>query len=375
MTLTPGERNRYARHLILPEIGERGQQRLKDASVAIVGAGGLGSPAALYLAAAGVGRIGLIDYDVVDETNLHRQVIYGTSDVGEDKLAAAAARLTDLNPYVAIEVHDAQLTSANALQILAAYDVVLDGTDNFPTRYLVNDACVFLGKPNVYGSVFRFDGQVSVFDARRGPCYRCLYPEPPPPDLIPSCAVGGVLGVLPGVVGTLQALETIKLIVGIGEPLIGRLLLVDAMGTSFRQLKLKKDPRCAVCGAAPTVTTLIDYEGFCGMKATDDEILELTPSELALRLKRPGVRLIDIREPYEWEGGHLEGAEHVPMRQLGSRLNSLRPDEEIILYCRSGSRSLHALHAMREAGFSKVGHLKGGLHAWARDVDPSMRVL
>jgi molybdopterin/thiamine biosynthesis adenylyltransferase/rhodanese-related sulfurtransferase len=374
-SLSAEERRRYARHLILPEIGPEGQERLRRGSVLLVGLGGLGSPAALYLTAAGVGRIGLVDFDVVDETNLQRQVLYGTGDVGRPKLAAATARLRDLNPHVEIVHHETRLTSDNAMEILEGYDVIVDGTDNFPTRYLVNDACVFLGKPNVYGSIFRFEGQVSVFDSRIGPCYRCLYPDPPPPDLVPSCAEGGVLGVLPGVVGTLQAVEAIKLLVGIGTPLVGRLLLFDALGASFRQVKLKKNHRCVVCGESPSVTTLIDYEGFCRSTARgDDDQLELTPAEVVERIGRRGVRLIDVREPYEWEAGHIEGAELIPMRELPSRLAELKHDEEIILYCRTGARSGRALQFMRGAGFTQVRHMEGGAKAWAAAVDPSLAV-
>src|ERR1700674_5185279 len=299
--LTPSERSRYARHLILPQIGEEGQEKLKRASVVIVGAGGLGSPVALYLAAAGVGRIGLVDFDRVDATNLHRQILYGTSDVGTPKLDAARARLNDLNPEIRVDIHEAMLTSSNAMEILRDYELIIDGTDNFPTRYLVNDACVLLGKPNVYGSIFRFEGQASVFDARHGPCYRCLYPEPPPPNLVPSCAEGGVLGVLPGVIGTIQATEAIKFITGAGESLLGRLLLFDALQMTFRQLRLRKDPNCAICGEHPTVTELIDYEGFCNPRTSYD----VTPEQLA---DMRDALLIDVREPHEWSAGKIKGA-------------------------------------------------------------------
>ncbi|HEY6842972.1 MAG TPA: molybdopterin-synthase adenylyltransferase MoeB [Thermoanaerobaculia bacterium] len=360
MVLTDSERERYARHLVLPEIGEEGQLKLKKASVLIIGAGGLGSPSSMYLAAAGVGRIGLADFDKVDVTNLHRQILYGTSQVGQPKLSAAMARLHDLNPEVTIEAHEAAITSENALEIFRDYDIVVDGTDNFPTRYLVNDACVLTGKPNVYGSIFRFDGQASVFDAREGPCYRCLYPEPPPPNVVPSCAEGGVLGVLPGVIGTIQAIEAIKLITGVGEPLIGRLLLFDALRMEFRRLKLKKDPNCAVCGAHPTVTHLIDYEGFCSPM----EIGEVTPAQLAA-MDDP--LLIDVREPYEFQQGHLDGAQLIPLRQLQFEMEKIPRDRDVVLYCRSGQRSAHALEMLRAAGFRRAKHLKGGILAWFRE--------
>jgi molybdopterin/thiamine biosynthesis adenylyltransferase/rhodanese-related sulfurtransferase len=358
--LNESERQRYARHLVLPEVGEAGQQKLKSASVLIVGAGGLGSPVSMYLAAAGVGRIGLADFDKVDVTNLHRQILYGTSNVGMPKLEAAGNRLRDLNPEITIETIESAITSENALEIFRRYDVIVDGTDNFPTRYLVNDACVLTGKPNVYGSIFRFDGQASVFYAREGPCYRCLYPEPPPPNLVPSCAEGGVLGVLPGVIGTIQATETIKLITGLGEPLIGRLLLFDALRMEFRPLRLRKDPDCAICGEHPTITQLIDYEGFCNPA----DIGEVTPAQLA---KLTDAVLIDVREPYEWNQGHLDGATLIPMGQLHRSLDSIPRDRDVILYCRSGSRSAHALEMLRGAGYHRAKHLKGGILAWQRD--------
>jgi molybdopterin/thiamine biosynthesis adenylyltransferase/rhodanese-related sulfurtransferase len=372
--LSEREEERYARQIRLPELGAEGQLRLKSSSALVIGAGGLGSPVSIYLAAAGVGRIGLVDFDNVDITNLHRQILYGASDVGLPKLDRAAARLGDLNPEVAIEKHEARLTSENAMQILASYDVVIDGTDNFATRYLVNDATVMLGKPNVYGSIFRFEGQLSVFDARKGPCYRCLYPDPPPPDLVPSCAVGGVLGVLPGVIGTLQAIEAIKLLAGIGEPLIGRLLLFDALSTRFRQLTLQKDARCRVCGPDATVTSLIDYDEFCaGPPKLPDEY---DAPALAKRLRtEPGLRLIDVRETYEWKAGHIGVAEHIPMAELPARVGELRRDEEIVVYCRSGARSAKALEWLRKAGFSRVRHLRGGAADWARVIDPTMRVV
>jgi sulfur-carrier protein adenylyltransferase/sulfurtransferase len=358
--LTESERERYARHLVLPEIGEEGQQKLKGASVLIIGAGGLGSPASMYLAAAGVGRIGLADFDKIDVTNLHRQILYGTSEVGKPKLSAARQRLHDINPEIAIETHETTINSENALQIFRGYNVILDGTDNFPTRYLVNDACVIAGKPNVYGSIFRFDGQASVFYAREGPCYRCLYPEPPPPNLVPSCAEGGVLGVLPGVIGTIQATETIKLITGVGEPLIGRLLLFDALRMEFRRLKLKKDPNCAVCGENPSVTQLIDYEGFCNPA----DVAEITPAQLA---KMPDPLLIDVREPYEFKQGHLKDAWLIPLGQLERHVDAIPRDRDIVLYCRTGSRSGRALEMLRGAGFHRAKHLKGGYLAWVRE--------
>ncbi len=372
--LNEREEERYARQIRLPELGAEGQRRLKASSALIIGAGGLGSPVSIYLAAAGVGRIGLVDFDRVDVTNLHRQILYGSSDVGLPKLDRAASHLSDLNPEIAIEKHNARLTSENALPILSSYDVVIDGTDNFATRYLVNDATVMLGKPNVYGSIFRFEGQLSVFDARKGPCYRCLYPDPPPPDLVPSCAEGGVLGVLPGVIGTLQAIEAIKLLAGIGEPLMGRLLLYDALTTRFRQLTLRKDPRCRICGPAATVTSLIDYEEFCGGPVQSSG--EYDAPSLARRLQaEPAIRLIDVRELYEWTAGHIGVAEHIPMVELPGRSGELGRDEEIVLYCRSGARSAKALQWLREAGFSRVSHLRGGAATWAALIDPTMRVV
>jgi adenylyltransferase/sulfurtransferase len=354
---------RYARQLALPEFGAGGQRRLGEGSVAIVGAGGLGSPAAIYLAAAGVGRLGLIDFDTVDESNLHRQVLYGTKDIGATKLDAARARLQDLNPDIEIETHDTALDSGNALEILGNYDVVIDGSDNFPTRYLVNDACILLGKPDIYGSVFRFEGQLSVFDARLGPCYRCLYPDPPPPQLVPNCEEAGVLGVLPGIIGTMQAAEAIKLIAGIGEPVIGRLLLFDALRMSWREMKLRKQ-----CERHAAVTRLIDYEGFCSpMNETD-----ITPAELAAILAE--VTLLDVREPFEWNVSHLEGAIHIPLQQLPNRLAEVPNDKEVVVYCRVGGRSAHAQQFMLERGFTRVKNLTGGLIAWATQQDPSMPV-
>ncbi|MEA2765572.1 MAG: sulfur-carrier protein adenylyltransferase/sulfurtransferase, partial [Gemmatimonadaceae bacterium] len=337
--------------------GEEGQEKLKRGSALIVGAGGLGSPVAIYLAAAGVGRIGLVDFDRVDFTNLHRQILYGMSDVDRPKLEAATDRLRDINSLAMIEPHETALTSDNALEILENYDVVIDGTDNFPTRYLVNDACVFLDKPNVYGSIFRFEGQASVFYARKGPCYRCLYPEPPPPNLVPSCAEGGVLGVLPGVIGTIQATEAIKLLAGIGEPLIGRLTVFDALSMSFRQLRLKKNDDCVVCGKNPTVTELIDYEGFCNPAL----VHETETSEIP-----DGSFVIDVREPHEWNAGHIEGARLIPMRSLPQELGSIPRDRDIVLYCQHGQRSAYALEFLRAQGFTRARHLEGGYATWLR---------
>ncbi|HEV7765152.1 MAG TPA: molybdopterin-synthase adenylyltransferase MoeB [Thermoanaerobaculia bacterium] len=359
--------NRYARQITLPEIGEAGQEKLRQASVLIVGAGGLGSPAALYLAAAGVGTLGLVDFDRVDETNLHRQVLYGTSSIGRPKLEAARDRLYDLNPDVRVLTHNARLTSENALDIMGGYDVILDGTDNFATRYLVNDACVILGKPNIYGSVFRFDGQVSVFATKDGPCYRCLYPEPPPPGLVPSCAEGGVLGILPGVIGSLQATEAIKIITGVGETLAGRLLLFDALRATFRTMQLRKR-----CDAHAKITHLIDYEEFCNPVYETD----ITPTQLSEKLSTGAdIVLIDVREPYEWNVGHLDAATHIPLSQVPQRLGEIPKDREVVMICRSGGRSAHAQeHLIRQHGYTKVKNLVGGMQRWAREVDPKMPV-
>jgi adenylyltransferase/sulfurtransferase len=376
LPLTAEELRRYSRHLIMPEVGLEGQARLKRASVLLVGAGGLGSPLALYLAAAGVGRIGIVDFDVVDASNLHRQILHGTSDVGRPKLESARNRLRDVNPNVRVEPHETRLTSENALELFRRYDVVADGTDNFPTRYLVNDASVLAGKPNVYGSIFRFEGQVSVFAAKDGPCYRCLYPEPPPAGLVPSCAEGGVLGVLPGLIGTLQATEVIKLILGRGDPLIGRLLLVDALDMTFRTLRLRKDPACPVCGTNPTVRGLIDYEAFCGVIPEAerlDDALEIEPTAVKSRLDRgEELALLDVREPHEWAITRLAGATLMPLGTLPYNLNTLNTADEIVAYCRTGARSRKAVLALREAGFRKVKNLTGGLHAWADQVDPTV---
>ncbi|PYO44106.1 MAG: molybdenum cofactor biosynthesis protein MoeB [Gemmatimonadetes bacterium] len=365
---------RYSRHLILPDVGLEGQKKLKAARVLLVGAGGLGSPAALYLAAAGVGTIGLVDFDVVDKTNLQRQILHGTSTVGTSKLESAAARIHDLNPNVRVEPFETRLTSENALDIIRDFDVVADGTDNFPTRYLVNDACVLLDKPNVYGSIFRFEGQASVFHARRGPCYRCLYSEPPPPGLVPSCAEGGVLGVLPGIIGSIQAMETIKLILGVGEPLIGRLVLFDALKLQFRELRLEKDPDCPVCGRHPTITALIDYEAFCGIGAEPSyEGAEISAEQLKDEWHRnPELLVIDVRDPHEHAIAHIEGARLIPLSELPDRLGELDGHREIVTHCHHGARSLKALEILKAAGFPKVRSLRGGIDAWAVNVDRSL---
>src|SRR2546426_485100 len=365
---------RYSRHLTLPDVGLHGQSKLRDARVLLVGAGGLGSPAALYLAAAGVGALGIVDFDLVDRSNLQRQILHGTSDIGTPKTDSAQARLHDINPHVQVEAFGQQLTSANALEILSTFDIVVDGSDNFPTRYLVNDACVLLGKPNVYGSIFRFEGQASVFYAKEGPCYRCLYAEPPPPGLVPSCAEGGVLGVLPGIIGSIQAMETIKLIVGAGEPLIGRLLLFDALKLEFRELKLAKDPDCPVCGPRPSVTALIDYEAFCGIGAEPSyEDAEITAAELKAEWDRnPDLLVIDVREPHEYEIAHIDGSVLIPLGELPDRLSELDGHREVVTHCHHGARSLKALEILKAAGFSKVRSLRGGIDAWAVNVDPSL---
>jgi adenylyltransferase/sulfurtransferase len=372
---------RYSRHLLIPEVGLEGQRKLKNASVLVIGTGGLGSPVALYLAAAGVGRIGLVDFDVVDYSNLQRQVIHGTATLGVLKVESARSRMLDLNPDIQVDVYNEAFTSANARPIAADYELIIDGTDNFPTRYLTNDLCVLTGKPNVYGSIYRFEGQVSVFDARRGPCYRCLFPEPPPPGMVPSCAEGGVLGVLPGIIGTLQAAEALKVLLGIGKPLIGRLLLLDALEMSFDSIKLHKDPHCKVCGPHPEVTELIDYEAFCGVPGCDHEEgsagagWDITASELAERLKQgDSLHLVDVREPHELEISRLPGAQLIPLGQLAARLSELNSADEIILFCKAGTRSARALELLASAGFRKLKNLKGGINAWAKDVDPRLPI-
>lgn len=376
--LTELEVVRYSRNIAVPEVGWEGQKKLRSARILLVGAGGLGAPLGLYLAAAGVGTIGVVEFDEVDLSNLQRQVLYGVDDVGRPKLEAARERLRALNPHIEVIAHPVRLTSENALEILAQYDIVVDGTDNFPTRYLVNDACVLLGKPYVYGSILRFDGQVSVFAAPGGPCYRCLFREPPPPGLVPSCAEGGVLGVLPGIIGTHQALEALKLVLGVGEPLIGRLLLLDGLALRWRELKLRKNPDCPVCGERPTIRQLIDYEEFCGMKppATNAAVPEITPTELKARLDRGDkLEIIDVREPYEWEIANLgpQGARLIPLASLEERLSELDPAAEIVLQCRSGGRSERALRQLRAAGFERLWNLKGGILAWADEIDPSIQ--
>lgn len=373
--LSHEEVRRYSRHLIMPEVTMSGQKRLKAARVLMVGAGGLGAPLGLYLAAAGVGTLGLVDFDTVEASNLQRQVIHGTSDVGRSKLDSARDRIKDVNPYVNVETYATRLTSENALEIFQDYDLVVDGTDNFPTRYLVNDACAMLGIPNVYGSIFRFEGQATVFDSTQGPCYRCLYPEPPPPGLVPSCAEGGVLGVLPGLVGTIQATETIKLILRRGEPLVGRLLLVDALNMSFRELNLRKNPDCPVCGENPTVTELIDYEAFCGVGGEEpaETGAEISPQQLKERLDAAeDIVLLDVREPFEWDISRLDGATLIPLGELHERLHELDSADEIVAICRVGGRSAEAVELLREAGFRKLRNLYGGINAWARQVDPSV---
>ena len=376
--LSNEEIRRYSRHLIMPEVTLEGQRRLKASSVLLIGAGGLGSPLALYLAAAGVGRIGIVDFDVVDESNLQRQILHGQRSVGRPKLESARERIEDVNPYVTIETHETRLTSENALEIVAHYDIVADGTDNFPTRYLVNDACVLTGRPNVYASIFRFEGQASVFAAPGGPCYRCLYPEPPPPGLVPSCAEGGVLGILPGLLGTIQATEVIKLILGSGEPLVGRLLLVDALGMSFRTLRLQRDADCPVCGERPTITELVDYDEFCGIvpageSAPDDGVEEITVREVAEALERgDDISVLDVREPHEWQICHIEGAELLPLSELPARMHELDSSRTYYVHCKTGVRSATAIGLLQEAGFARLRNVKGGITAWAEEVDPTM---
>ncbi len=372
---------RYSRHLLIPEVGLDGQRKLKNSSVLVIGTGGLGSPVALYLAAAGVGRIGLVDYDVVDATNLQRQVIHGASTVGRLKVESARAKMLDLNSDIQVDVYNEPFTSANAMRIAKDYDVLIDGTDNFPTRYLSNDVAVFLGKPNVYGSIFRFDGQVSVFDARRGPCYRCLFPEPPPPGLVPTCAEGGVLGVLPGTVGTLQATEALKLLLGVGDPLIGKLLLYNALDMSFDFVTLKKNPKCRVCGPNADIHELIDYEEFCGVPGHDHEDgsagadwdIEAPKLAAALSLD-PSLLLLDVREPHELQISALPRALNIPLGQLASRLSELDSAREMVVFCKAGTRSARALELLVSAGFKKVKNLKGGINAWAREVDTSLPI-
>jgi adenylyltransferase/sulfurtransferase len=379
VTLSPQEAARYSRHLIMPEVGMEGQKRLKAGSVLLIGAGGLGSPLGLYLAAAGVGRIGLVDFDVVDFSNLQRQVLHGTPDVGRPKLHSARDRLQAINPDVRIDLHETRLTSANALSLFEPYDLIIDGTDNFPTRYLVNDACVLLKKPNVYGSIFRFDGQASVFYPGRGPCYRCLYPEPPPPGEVPSCAEGGVLGILPGLIGCIQATEAVKLLLGQGTPLIGRLLLYDALQMSFREFKVRRNPKCPVCGEHPTVTKLIDYEQFCGVRGQETPAPEtasrddITVEELKQRLDRgDNVFVLDVRNPEEIQICRLPGSTVIPLPTLPQRFGELDRTREIIVHCKSGVRSQKAIHFLRQQGFANLKNLTGGILAWADRIDRTM---
>jgi sulfur-carrier protein adenylyltransferase/sulfurtransferase len=368
---------RYSRHLIMPEVAMEGQKKLKAAKVLTIGAGGLGSPLALYLAAAGVGRLGIVDFDVVDFTNLQRQIIHSTENVGRLKLDSAKERIAQINPFVQVDTYETALSSENALDILREYDIIVDGTDNFPTRYLVNDACVLLGKPNVYGSIFRFEGQASVFYAKEGPCYRCLYPEPPPPGLVPSCAEGGVLGVLPGVIGVIQAIETVKLIIGKGESLIGRLLLFDALQMRFRELKLRKSPDCPICGPNATIHELIDYQEFCGVTHQPEVDLgsefEITPLELKAKMDRgDDFVLIDVREPEEYAIARIPGAKLIPLRTVPERINELSSADDIVVHCRSGMRSGQAVEFMKQAGYRKVKNLVGGILRWSDDVDPTV---
>src|SRR3981189_1694626 len=370
---------RYSRHLIMPEVGMEGQQKLKAAKVLCIGAGGLGSPLALYLTAAGVGTLGMVDFDVVDYTNLQRQIIHTTADVGRKKLDSAADKLKAINPFLNLRTFDTKLTSANALELFREFDIVADGTDNFPTRYLVNDACVLTGKPNIYGSIFRFEGQASVFATEEGPCYRCLYPEPPPPGLVPSCAEGGVLGILPGIVGAIQANETIKLILGIEGSLINRLLLFDALQMKFREFKLRKDPKCPVCGEQPTVKELIDYEEFCGIvpqtqPAAAETLEEITATELHERLSRGDkLQIIDVREPHEFEIARIEGTRLIPLGHVVNRMNEIDPSVETVVHCKGGVRSAKAIEALQRAGYpGRLINLKGGITAWSDEVDPKV---
>lgn len=386
--LSHEEVQRYSRHLIMPEVGMEGQKKLKSASILLIGAGGLGSPLAMYLAAAGVGRLGLVDYDVVDYTNLQRQIIHGTKDVGRPKLESAAERIRDINPHTQIDLYEVPLTSENALELMEPYDIIIDGTDNFPTRYLTNDACVLLGKPNVYGSIFRFEGQVSVFYAKEGPCYRCLFPEPPPPGLVPSCAEGGVLGVLPGTVGAMQATEAIKLILGVGDPMIGRLMLYDALTMGFDEVRLRKNPNCPVCGENPTLTDLIDYEEFCGMPAHDhsefsaveadgegDSVAQLSPAGLKARLDSgDNLFILDVREPHEWDIANLShlGAVLIPKGEVEARMGELDTASDMIVHCRSGARSADIIRLLKQHGFSKMWNLDGGINRWATEIEPEL---
>jgi len=378
VALSNDEILRYSRHLIMPEVGMEGQLKLKAARVLCIGAGGLGSPLALYLAAAGVGTLGIVDFDVVDYTNLQRQIIHSTADVGRKKLDSAAEKLKAMNPFLNLRTFETRLSSENALELFREFDIIADGTDNFPTRYLVNDACVLTGKPNVYGSIFRFEGQASVFATKDGPCYRCLYPEPPPPGLVPSCAEGGVLGILPGLVGVMQATEVIKLVLGRGEPLIGRLLLIDALGMKFRELKLRKNPDCPACGTHPTVTKLIDYNEFCGIRGEEKPVTETGISEIQVEeLKRrldagDNLFVLDVREPHEYQICNIPAAKLIPLGEVGRRLSELDPEADIVIHCKSGMRSARACGILKAAGFQHVRNMKGGILAWSDKVDPSV---
>ena len=377
VSLSKEEILRYSRHLIMPEVGMEGQLKLKQAKVLLVGAGGLGAPLGLYLAAAGIGRIGMVDFDVVDFTNLQRQVIHGTKDVGRKKLDSAFETMHDINPYVRLDRFETALTSENAFDIFKDYDYVVDGTDNFPTRYLVNDACVLLGKPNVYGSIFRFEGQATVFAYEGGPCYRCLYPEPPPPGLVPSCAEGGVLGILPGIIGLIQATETVKLILVIGQPLVGRLMLYDALGMKFRELKLRKNPDCPICGDHRTITKLIDYQEFCGIPnhapVEAPVVGEIDVTELKAKQDRGDkFVLVDVREPHEYQIARIPGSVLIPLGELPKRLNELNPRDEIVMHCKMGGRSAKAVDLLKQNGFTRVINVKGGITAWSDMVDPSV---
>jgi len=379
MNLDNDEIRRYSRHLILPEVGMAGQKKLKATSVLCIGAGGLGSPIAMYLAAAGIGRIGLVDFDEVDFSNLQRQILHGTSDVGRPKGESARDTLREINPNCQVDVHKTMITSDNAMELIKPYDIVVDGTDNFPTRYLTNDACVLLGKPNVYGSIFRFEGQASVFaPSLAGPCYRCLYPEPPPPGMVPSCAEGGVLGILPGIIGCIQATEIIKLALGVGNPLVGRLLLYNALDMKFREVKLRRDPACPVCGENPTVTELIDYEMFCGIEpaeeSTEDDPDECTVQDMKKALEDPSlnIKVIDVREPDEAEIARIEGVPMIPLSQLEERFTELDPNQHYYLHCKGGVRSMKALKSLREKGFKYLKSVKGGITAWSEEIDPSV---
>jgi len=380
MSLNQEEILRYSRHLIMPEVGVEGQEKLKAASILLIGCGGLGSPLSMYLAAAGVGRLGLVDFDITDHTNLQRQVAFATSDVGRPKVEATKDRIHQINPNVQVTTYRSKLSADNVMDIFKEYDIIIDGTDNFPTRYLVNDACVFLKKPNVYGSIFRFEGQATVFWAEKGPCYRCLYPEPPPPGMVPSCAEGGVLGILPGTIGLIQATEAVKLILGKGDPLTGRLLLYNALDMKFREVKLQKDPECPVCSANPTITKLIDYEIFCGIGLGQEEatvstngLKEITARDLkALIDRKEKFTLVDVREPHEYKIANIPGARLIPLGEIAQRANELDTADNIVVHCRSGARSANAIRTLQKLGFKRLSNLQGGILAWSKDVDPSV---